>query len=284
MVTQLREELRDEGLCRLRGFLTPAAITQLVEQAQAVEQHAYYGLREASPYFNDYDSKFPAEHPRNIRTRRELGLVAADLISADCILQKLYKSDALLHFLATLLNKEALYRLDDPYQRVNVTVMPEGAGHNWHFDSGDFVITLMLRKPEQGGNFECVPSLRSVDDENYEGVNEVLQGHRDNVRVVGFEPGTLMVFRGMYSLHRVSPVSGKHSRLNTVLTYSTDPGWKGDRALMNCCTVLGSWERPRTSDGDPCPLRRRSDYLICGHTKDRLGHFWSVGCRKDRSA
>ena len=97
--------------------------------------------------FNDYDPEFSAGHPRNTHTQRELGLVAADLIPADCILQKLYESDDLLRFLAALLDKEAVYRLDDPYQRVNITVMPEGAGHNWHFDSGDFVVTLMRRKP-----------------------------------------------------------------------------------------------------------------------------------------
>ena len=228
LVARLREELRDEGLCLLRGFLTSAAIAQLVEQAKAVEKHAYYGLKAASPYFNDYEPELPVDHPRNIHTQRELGLVAADLIPADCILQQLYESDALLGFLAALLNKEALYRLDDPYQRVNITVMPEGAGHNWHFDSGDFVVTLMLRKPEQGGNFECVPKLRRVDDENYEGVKAVLRGCRDNVRIVDFEPGTLMVFRGMYALHRVSPVVGNRARLNAVLTYSTDPHWKGD--------------------------------------------------------
>ena len=51
---------------------------------------------------------------------------------------------------------------------------------------------------------------------------------RDMVRVVDFEPGTLMVFRGMYAPHRVSPVLGKYSRLNAVLTYSTDRRRKGD--------------------------------------------------------
>ena len=66
----------------------------------------------------------------------------------------------------------------------------------------------MLRKPEWGGNFECVPNLRSPRDENYDGVRAVLRGRRDQVQVVGFEPGTLMVFRGHYTLHRVSPVRG----------------------------------------------------------------------------
>ena len=52
---------------------------------------------------------------------------------------------------------------------MNVTVMPEGEAHNWHFDDSDFVITLMSRKPEWGGNFECVPKLRTPGEENHDG-------------------------------------------------------------------------------------------------------------------
>ena len=77
------------------GFLQPAAVQRLVEQAQPAETHAYYGLTEASPYFNEFESQLPIDHPRNIRTKRQLGLVAADLIPPDCDLHSLYQSQAL---------------------------------------------------------------------------------------------------------------------------------------------------------------------------------------------
>jgi len=227
LVEELRRELRDEGQCRLGGFLRPTAVERLVTDVLRVEHHAYFGLTEASPYFNDRDASLPDDHPRNIRTRRELGLVAADLIPPASGLHRLYESDVLREFFAALLDKETLHPLADPFQKVSITVMPAGAGHNWHFDDADFTITLMLRKPERGGAFECVPKLRSTVDENYDGVREVLLGRRDNVQVVGFEPGTLMVFRGRYSLHRVSPVEGDVNRLVAILTYSTEPNWMG---------------------------------------------------------
>lgn len=227
LVESLRADLRDEGLCRLRGFLRPAAVERLVEEAHAVEHHAYYGLTEATPYFTDYDASIADDHPRNMRTRRELGLVVADQIPEEAGLHGLYESDELCSFFAALLEKEALYQLADRYQKVAITVMPQGAGHNWHFDDADFTITLLLRKPAQGGDFECVPKLRSASDENYDGVREVLLGARDNGEVVGFEPGTLMVFRGRHSLHRVSPVRGDITRLVAILSYSTEPNWRG---------------------------------------------------------
>ena len=36
--------------------------------------------------------------------------------------------------------------------------------------------------------------------------------------------GTLAFFRGRYSLHRVPPVVGSTPRMNSVLTYSVEPG------------------------------------------------------------
>ena len=227
LVDKYQRALRDEGMCQLPEFLTPPAVTRLVEQSRPLEHLAYFGLTEATPYFTEHDASLPDDHPRNIRTPRELGLVAADQIPRDGGLHQLYECDELRRFLAALLEKKALYRLADPYQKVSLTVMPQGQGHNWHFDDADFTITLMLQKPKQGGEFECVPKLRTPTDENYIGVQSVLQGARDQVRVVRFQPGALMVFRGRYALHRVSPVRGDLIRLVAILTYSTEQNWMG---------------------------------------------------------
>ncbi|MBV9523126.1 MAG: hypothetical protein JO010_10060 [Alphaproteobacteria bacterium] len=120
-----------------------------------------------------------------------------------------------------------MYVLADQYQCLNISVIPEGPGHNWHFDDPDFVVTLMLQKPERGGDFECVPGLRSPENENYAGVRAILRGARERVEVVPFQPGTLMIFRGRYTLHRVSAVMGRQARLIAVLSYSTQPGYYG---------------------------------------------------------
>ncbi len=226
-VNRMREQLRTGGLCQLPGFLTEEAVTKLIREADSVEPQAYFGLTEATPYFNNPDPACATDHPRNTRTRRDLGLIASDLMANDCELKALYEWPPLRSFLSSILSQGRLYTLDDPYQKHCFTVMPQGAGHNWHFDDANFTVTLMLRKPAEGGDFECVPNLRTARDENYPGVREVLNGRRDNVQVISFEPGTLMIFRGRYSLHRVSPVTSPWSRVIAIFQYSTEPGWTG---------------------------------------------------------
>ena len=94
----------------------------------------------------------------------------------------------------------------------------------WHFDNADFVTTLMLRPAEAGGLYEYAPGLRRPEDEAYDAVARVLDGAREAVRALDLEAGALVVFRGRYALHRVTPVEGAHSRLLAVLSYDPKPG------------------------------------------------------------
>ena len=47
----------------------------------------------------------------------------------------------------------------------------------WHFDGNDFTVSILVQQAEQGGDFEYVPNIRTSDDENFEGVNKILNGH-----------------------------------------------------------------------------------------------------------
>ena len=233
MIDYWRNTLDTVGMCQLNGFLTHEAVNTLENECVELESLAYNGLKNCTPYSDTGDSSFPADHPRNMTTPRQVGIVAADLISDESYLKQLYYSEYFTEFLALLLDKEKLYHIDDLYQSVNLLAMPEGKGHNWHFDDADFVITLMIRKPQWGGSFECIPKLRSDNEENFDEVGKVLQGKRDDVQVVEFEPGTLMIFRGHYSLHRVSPVKSSYSRLVAVMNYNTEPNWVGTPKVNN---------------------------------------------------
>jgi len=95
----------------------------------------------------------------------------------------------------------------------------------WHFDNSEFAITLLLQAPEAGGTFEYVRDLRdaAADDMNYAGVASVLDGSTDASQLA-VTPGTLVLFRGRNSMHRVTPTIGKRTRILVVLAYNAAPG------------------------------------------------------------
>jgi len=109
---------------------------------------------------------------------------------------------------------------------LEIAVFADGDELGWHFDNSEFSVTVMYAEAEAGGHFDYYPRLRDEHDENYPGVQRVLQGSPDGVIRLASSPGTLAVFRGQHALHRVTPVSGPRPRINSVLTYGEHPGMK----------------------------------------------------------
>ena len=70
--------------------------------------------------------------------------------------------------------------------------------------------------------FEFAPDIRTGTSENYEEVQKVLDGDRAKVETLRLRPGDLQLFRGGYTLHRVSaPVN--EGRQSLLFSYVTDP-------------------------------------------------------------
>lgn len=231
-VAQLRARLDQDGSCTLPNFVTAPALTKMIQQALSIAHLAYPGPTEVSPYFFNYrlgkGEDLPATHPLRRKGKRNLAQVAADLIPAEFLLSQLYRSDLMLDFLAAITGKP-VYRNQDPYQSLNISVMNQGGCQQWHFDSGTMVTTLLLQEPEAGGIFEYMPAIRSDADENFDAVQTVLDGNSDRVRQNRLKAGTLSLFRGHYSLHRVTEVEGSRQRIQAILGYSTRPGLFGKR-------------------------------------------------------
>ena len=103
--------------------------------------------------------------------------------------------------------------------------MAYGAGErlNWHFDRAEFTITILLQAPLSGGEFRYRSGLRSDSDPNYEGVARLLTGHDERVQTLPLAPGTLNVFKGKNTAHRVTPVEGDRARIIAVFSYYERP-------------------------------------------------------------
>jgi hypothetical protein len=229
---EVRNDLETDGSCTLPDFVTAETLRTMAIEAQSIAHLAYPGPTSVSPYFFNYrlgeGEDLPQSHPLRRKGRRRLAQVAADLIPPDSTLYRLHRSQQMLDFLAAVIG-QPVYRNLDPYQSLNLSVMDEGGCQQWHFDGGNLVTTLLLQEPEGGGVFEYAPAIRSETEENFDAVQAVLDGHSDRVLQNRLRAGTLSLFRGHYSLHRVTPVKGKRLRLQAILGYSTRPDMIGNR-------------------------------------------------------
>ena len=92
----------------------------------------------------------------------------------------------------------------------------------WHFDGNEFTLSILVQKAEKGGLFEYSPDLRSVESENFDEVTKVLRGSRDKVKSLDLQPGDLQIFKGRFSMHRVTKIEGNTSRYIALPTYVKD--------------------------------------------------------------
>ena len=139
-------------------------------------------------------------------------------------IKALYECPPFAAFLAATMDKPVLFTMDDPLARVNAMQYGAGEGLNWHFDRSEFTTTLLLQAPEAGGAFEYRTDLRSAEDPNYDGVARLLTGQDPDLQSITLEPGTLNVFRGKNTAHRVTPVQGDTTRIIAVFSFYEKPG------------------------------------------------------------
>ena len=95
--------------------------------------------------------------------------------------------------------KQALYLYGDPLGACALSLQNEGEALPWHFDVTHFVVSLLIQKPVDGGDFEYAPYIRSSDAENYGAVAQVLAGRSVKVVTLDLQPGDLQLFEGRYS-------------------------------------------------------------------------------------
>ena len=219
-----QKRLSADGALVLPGFVTQAAVAAMVREAEALLPQAYYCARDHNPYLVADDPCLPPTHPRNRAQVSDKGCIAHDLFAEDSALRALYDWPPLRAFIAAVQGVERLYPYEDPLASLNLNVFREGQQLGWHFDNANFATTLMLRPAQAGGVYEYAPGLRTPEDETYDAVAWVLDGAREGVRVLDMDPGALVLFRGRYALHRVTPVEGAHPRLLAVLSYDPEPG------------------------------------------------------------
>lgn len=224
-LSEVRSALRDRGCAQIDGFIRPDYREQLDAEVNGIAPKAHFSTSEINPYFTKDDPTLPENHPRRRYSTNTNGFVAMDWLPDDGIALSLYRDPNFQRFITDALEEEKLYTFDDPLAGVVVNVMAEGQELAWHYDTNEFIVSLLTRKPAQGGEFEYVPDLRKPGDECYDEVQKVLDGQSDRVKRLSLELGDLQIFKGRFAMHRV--VKGKGERHTAIFGYAKEPGFIG---------------------------------------------------------
>ena len=223
LLARCRRELHETGMFSLAGLIRPEVLERCVAEVEPLfGTDAFTHSREHNIYFDDRIEDVEANHPALRRFRTINHTVCGDQIPASLI-TRIYEWQPLIDFLAAAMSKPRLYRMADPLARINVMAYHAGEELNWHFDRSEFTTTCLLQAPLAGGQFQYRSGLRSDADPNYEGVGRLLSGDDEHVQTLPLAPGTLNVFKGRNTAHRVTPVDGDRARIIAVFSYYEIP-------------------------------------------------------------
>jgi len=226
LIEQSRAALLATGICQLPGFVRAAAVELTLTQAAAHAEQEWSSESTHTVYFIKPDEALDADHPLRRQVRSAKKALAYDLIPDGAPLKRLYESDDMTRFIGAVLEIDPLYRSDDPLDCLEIASFHPGDELGWHFDNSEFSVTLMLQEPASGGEFDYYPALRTVDDENFDGVAHAIESDGEGSIRITTAPGTLAVFHGHRALHRVTLVEGNLTRINAVLTFGDRPGMR----------------------------------------------------------
>ena len=224
LVERCRQDLAQEGMFDLDGLLHPATLQRCLDEVKPVlESAAFTHKRSHNIYFESEIPGLEASHPALRQVETINHTICADQIDGS-VLRQIYEWPRLIAFLAATLEKPRLHTMADPLASLNVMAYRDSDALNWHFDRSEFTTTLLLQSPEAGGDFQYRRDLRSDHDPNYDGVARLMEGQDPLVQTRAVRPGTLNVFKGKYTAHRVTPVKGPRDRVIAVFSYYENPG------------------------------------------------------------
>ncbi|KNC72533.1 hypothetical protein SARC_14908 [Sphaeroforma arctica JP610] len=245
LIERSRKALKETGCASYPGFLTEEATRICAHEAAIKSEHAFVTDKGHTAFQRPADSSEPrANHVRNTFMSTQVASTAYDELDTKGALRKLYESDSLLHFVNAVIGRdnstEPLYHLSDQLGACSINVFREGWSHAWHFDESEFTTTLSLQTAERGGVFEYTNRLRDTQEMSEDvdkQVAAVLNKHSKfkvepvdadtkvpEIYTAPFEPGTLQIFAGRYSFHRVTETEGERERLVAVMCFADKPG------------------------------------------------------------
>jgi len=222
LINYTRKQLNEDGCCVLSNFIKSDSIQRMKDEVDKKLSKIYFTNDKHNPYFTKDDKMLPENHPKRIFSVRQSGYLNSDNLEKDSDLNKFYDLEEMLKFVSDSLEVFPLYKWADPLGKNPYSVMHTDHYFPWHFDGNEFTLSILVQKTEKGGLFEYAPDVRSKDNENFEEVTKVLKDDRKKVKSLDLKPGDLQIFKGRFSMHRVTKIEGKTSRYIALPCYVKD--------------------------------------------------------------
>lgn len=219
--TRGRREFHETGVCVFDGFLRPEAVGAVLSELNL--EQAYISTTSSTVYLEPGSDVWPVGDPRRMEELTTVGTLAEDQLPDNSWLRRLHGAAAFQRFIGEIVGSSRLYGYADGLTSVNVLVFKQGHRLGWHFDEGEYAVTLMLRPSGGGGTFEYAPFVRRSGADGGFGILGVIAGVCEPV-TVPLRAGSLLIFRGRDSLHRVTPVRSADPRIVAVLSYDKCAG------------------------------------------------------------
>ncbi|QEX15295.1 hypothetical protein FRZ44_05780 [Hypericibacter terrae] len=224
LIARCQADLDEQGMFDLEDFVRREVIEACAEEMRPrMDRESFTHTRSHNVYFQKDVPGVSPDHPALRQVNTTHHTLCGDQLG-NSTLRRIYEWKPLADFLSRALKLPALHVMDDPLARINVIGYRAGETLNWHFDRSQFTTTLLIQAPEAGGEFQYRSDLRSETDRNLDGVARVLRGEDPAVRTRGVKPGTLNVFKGKNTLHRITPPVGERARLIAIFSYYERPG------------------------------------------------------------
>ncbi|MBY5934239.1 2OG-Fe(II) oxygenase [Tateyamaria omphalii] len=223
LVRQAKAWLERDGLFNLPGFIRPGALADVLGHVHPrMAAESFHHRRAHNIYFKDAVEGLAPDDPALKKVETANHTLCHDQMRGTA-LDQLYLWPEFATFLAAVMDKSQLFIMDDALAGLNVLEYRPGEALNWHFDRSIFTTTLLLQEASEGGLFEYAKDLRSEDDPNHAGIADLLEG-RITPTTLAQSAGTLNVFLGVNTAHRVSTVGQGTSRIVAVLSHYDTPG------------------------------------------------------------
>lgn len=223
LIKRCKADLNVDGMFNLDEFVRLECLDKAIYHlAPKMASESFQHERMHNIYFKKKIDGLSPDHPALIEVKTSNRTLCADQLIGNPV-QEIYEWQPLADFIALVMGKPQLHTMKDPLARVNVMAYKEGETLNWHFDRSEFTTTLLLQAPQAGGEFEYRTDLRSEDNPNYVGVEKLLLGIDPLKSSINPKPGTLNVFRGKNTPHRVTKIKGAKERIIAVYSYYDSP-------------------------------------------------------------